>query len=68
VLDAAGVAVSVHSDAHGNFWAKADAAMTSAGVTGARDTSGPKLMKLKVKDFDCNSCHETQPIVAPKNM
>ena len=71
VVDASGVAVSVHTDADGNFWAKAQAALASPGYAGDRSATGAKLMKLKLKtaeSFDCNSCHADQPIVAPMGM
>ncbi len=58
VVDAKGTAVSVHSDADGNFWAKGDA-LTGPAHAGARNGVKTKLMHQPLTTGDCNSCHDT---------
>jgi cytochrome c553 len=56
VVDGAGSATSVHSDADGNFWVKG-ALLQGPIHSGARSATKTRIMKQAVKTADCNSCH-----------
>jgi hypothetical protein len=63
VVDAKGVATSVHSDADGNFWAKGGS-LAKPAKAGARNASAMRVQRDSVSTGDCNSCHaSTSPLV-----
>ena len=60
VVDAKGSAISVHSDADGNFWVKGGAPLAKPARVGARNAAKVLVMHDAATTGDCNSCHTTE--------
>ena len=59
VVDAKGVATTVHSDADGNFWAKGAPSLAKPARAGARNAQAVRVQRDPISTGDCNSCHTT---------
>jgi hypothetical protein len=59
VVDAKGVATTVHSDADGNFWSKGATSLAKPARVGARNAQVVRVQRDSISTGDCNSCHTT---------